>query len=1187
MTRENLINRASALARMWATSSSQNRTPQRVARILAEPAGMDFAVKCLDRVARPEDPVAAARGVERLDPRGVTFLSAVDRALLRTGHVFAPYWPRLVAATAQKRVRRFARGNVAEARDHALTRHIATTLTAGYRPNLSLLGEAVLGERQARSHAEAVLELLRRDDVDYVSLHPSSLVSHLSPWDVLAEAQRVAERLRPILEQAAATTPHKFVTLDIDAYRDLAITVEVFEMLLSEGEFMHLSAGIALPSSLPDSNEALRRLIGFATARVEAGGAPIKVRLLGGATLAMEKVEAELHGWALAPYPDRRDADANHLRLIDAALRPEVSYAVRIGVASDDLFPIAYAHLLAVDRGVEAALDVEMFHGVAPGNAAAVRAEVANPIVVYTPLLAREDFPLAVPYLVRRLEEAAVEHRYLRDHFTPDIDGRERAFLAAAARDAPSAPRRSHIRPLAPGAPAPDSDPALAAVRARVRAAVDAPLPQGVIPAPATAGEVDDVVARSLAQAHDWRNVPAQERAATLREIADELERQRGALLGALAHEVGKCAAEADREVSTAIDLARYYAGQAEQLAVGAEAEGVEFSPDRVVLIATSWRSPIAELCGGVFAALAAGAAAVALPAPQAPQCAHLGAEAIRAGLRASGRSESLVHLAGASEGEAERALVSHRDVDSVILSGEPATAQLFTSWRVGHPRGPRIFADTPGKNSVIITPSADYDAAVADALRSAFSHAGQEGSGVSVLILVGAAARSPQLRQKLADAVESLPVDWPTNMAARVGPLIAPARGEVAQALTSLEEGEEWWVTPQQLDDAGRLWSPGLKAGVLPGSPAHLAASGAPVLGIMVADSLEEAIAWQNAPDSGGYAGGIHSLDPNETEAWADAVEVGSAFINRPSTGAVVQRQPRGGWNESAVGPGAKIGGPNYVAQLGQWEQVASPASAGEIGPRVEEFLDLTASWVPPADHDWLRECARSDADARDHYRTPVDPAGLAYEENVFRYRPGPRMTIRAGAHSSLTGVLRLVAVSLAAGVEAGVSAAPEVFEALPAQLQQAWKRVNSPVPEPPAGTDIEDSVASGPAADAGPGPAPAGVPAGIDLSDVAVGVIAGWRSETIEEFTTRASTWVQSGRVRSLEAGETPAICEAVSTSIAVLDGPPLQSGRRELLGFLREQTVSRPRHRFGHVDTRPTPATPGSERPTPSNA
>ena len=344
------------------------------------------------------------------------------------------------------------------------------------------------------------------------------------------------------------------------------------------------------------------------------------------------------------------------------------------------------------------------------------------------------------------------------------------------------------------------------------------------------------------------------------------------------------------------------------------------------------WNFPVAIPIGGVLAALAAGSAVVVKPAPSVPGCTEVAVAAVRTALAHGGAPADILQVVRADEGDVGRALVAHRDVDTVLLTGSIETARLFSSWRAAHDGGPRVYAETSGKNALVITSAADYDLAVADLVKSAFGHAGQKCSAASLVILVGSAGRSERLRRQLVDAVESVRVGWPTSLDATMGPLIEPPTGKLARALTSLEPGETWLVEPQQLDDTGRLWSPGLKDGVAPGSFLHLTECFGPVLGIMRADTLDEALALQNATPFG-LTGGLHSLDEDEIEQWLDAVEVGNAYVNRHITGAIVQRQPFGGWKDSVVGPGAKAGGPNYVAQLGSW--VPERRAGGARGTR------------------------------------------------------------------------------------------------------------------------------------------------------------------------------------------------------------------------------------------------------------
>src|SRR5699024_10139387 len=188
--------------------------------------------------------------------------------------------------------------------------------------------------------------------------------------------------------------------------------------------------------------------------------------------------------------------------------------------------------------------------------------------------------------------------------------------------------------------------------------------------------------------------------------------------------------------------------------------------------------------------------------------------------------------------------------------SGDNSSARMCTSCRAEHPGGPGVLAETSGKNALIVTPSADYDLAVADAVRSAFGHAGQKCSAASLLILVGSVATSERFRRQLIDAVSSLRVGWPTDLTVTMGPVIEPPQGKLHTALTRLEPGETWLVPPRPLDETGRLWSPGMKEGVWPGSPFHLTEYFGPVLGIMTAESLEPAIEWQNATAYGPTGG-------------------------------------------------------------------------------------------------------------------------------------------------------------------------------------------------------------------------------------------------------------------------------------------------------------------------------------------
>ena len=280
-------------------------------------------------------------------------------------------------------------------------------------------------------------------------------------------------------------------------------------------------------------------------------------------------------------------------------------------------------------------------------------------------------------------------------------------------------------------------------------------------------------------------------------------------------------------------------------------------------------------------------------------------------------------------------------------VDGVLRTAQLFTSWKPSL----RLLAETSGKNALVITSGADIDLAVKDLVQSAFGHAGQKCSAASLAIVERSVYEDPLFCAQLIDAVTSLRVGAGYDLSTQMGPIIRPPEAPLLRALTTLDDGESWLVEPKQLDVNGLRWSPGVKVGVQPGSWSHLSEWFGPVLGVMIAPSFDEALSWQNQTP---YAltAGLHSLDQVECEQWIEKVEGGNLYVNRGTTGAVVHRQPFGGWKRSSVGPTAKAGGANYVNCLRQWPVMSDREAAlsearewwKERGSRARDDVHLNA---------------------------------------------------------------------------------------------------------------------------------------------------------------------------------------------------------------------------------------------------
>ena len=421
-----------------------------------------------------------------------------------------------------------------------------------------------------------------------------------------------------------------------------------------------------------------------------------------------------------------------------------------------------------------------------------------------------------------------------------------------------------------------------------------------------------------------------------------------------------KAAPEADAEISEAIDFARYYARHAVPGDVAA-------TPLGVVVVTPPWNFPYAIPCGGVLAALVAGNAVVLKPAPETAATAHL----LVRQLWAAGVPRDVLQFFPCDDGDVGKALICDARVDAVILTGSIETARMFQSWRPSL----RLFAETSGKNALVITAQADREAAIKDLVKSAFGHAGQKCSAASLAIVEAEVYDSPDFARQLRDCAQSLFVGPATDARAFVTPTVQAPSPNLKRALTQLDEGETWLLEPQQIGDDPCAWSPGIRLGVRGGNWFHQNECFGPVLGVMRAANLDEAITLQNATKFG-LTAGLHTLDHGEIARWSERVEAGNLYVNRGTTGAIVNRQPFGGWKSSSIGPGAKAGGPNYV-----WSFLHIEDAPGQT-------TDCAASYKEAWEH---------------HFARPHDPSELRSESNVFRYRPSRGVILRLQTRDSL----------------------------------------------------------------------------------------------------------------------------------------------------------------------------------------
>ncbi len=1153
-------------------------------RMIQTPEDKATLVELTDQAFRSETPHRAVdQLVHILDVQGIPrFFNPFDRTLLKGFQSFGSYLPGVAVPLVKEKMRQETANVVLPAEQETLSRHLRARRQEGVRMNVNYLGEALLGEGQARQRLNKYLEALQNPDIEVISVKISTLDSQISSLAREHSIGTLCDRVELLFraaakakyERADGRTCGKFVYLDMEEYRDMGLTAEVFMRTLEREGLEQARAGIALQAYLPDSFAVQKAITAWARQRIAAGGAPVTIRIVKGANMEMERVEASLRDWPQAPFKIKRETDANYKRMLLEAFRPENLAAVRIGVASHNLFDVAFGLILAHECGALDEVQFEMLEGMANHQRRAVL-ELNRNLLLYAPACRKEEFLFAIGYLIRRLDENTGPENFLRHAFKLQVDSDdwkqlERGFLGAfeLIETLPESPRRTQDQstPIIErdAGPTwqelqnePDTDFALPAnvewarrltekwIGAHGERAVAIPLICGGETIEPDAGrrvaecrdpsrpgicvgryvvagtaEVEAALRAAEEDRDGWRRRSYAERSDILKSVAQELRRARGELIAAAMANAGKTILEADPEVSEAVDFVEFYRRTAEDLA---RQPGLTARGKGTVVVVSPWNFPLAIPCGGVAAALAAGNNVILKPASDAVWPAFALCECF---WRASVPRTALQFVPCPGSG-AGQVLVTHPSVSAVILTGGTATAEAMLKAKADCP----LIAETGGKNATIVTAMSDRDQAIKHVLHSAFSHSGQKCSATSLLLLEEEVYEDESFRESLCDAIESLPVGSAWDPRTRVNPLIRPPRGDLARGLKELEPGESWAVMPERRDDNPCLYSPGLKWGVQAGSYTHLTEFFGPVLAVMKFRKLTEAIGIVNQTGYG-LTSGLESLDDREQEVWLRGIRAGNLYVNRPTTGAVVLRQPFGGMGKSAFGSGIKAGGPNYTFQFMALESTAAPTATEAI--QDELLADLSqrlASESAPLSDDERRQIVTAmsdyDAQARREFRARHDHFRLLGQDNYRLYVPVAEMRIRVQPEDSATEIVLRIAAARAAGCRITVSTSPGAHSPF-----LAWLDAHTD----PWAAHIE------------------------------------FVEESDEELADAIRT-LHTFRVRYARAERVPMQVRKAAAEVAVYiaDAPVLPHGRWELLWYVEEQSQSINYHRYGNLGRR----------------
>ncbi|WP_367025811.1 proline dehydrogenase family protein [Methylococcus sp. ANG] len=883
---------------------------------------------------------------------GDTRLTGFPKFLLSSAGAVLPAG--LAAGLLRWNVRRLAAGFIIGETPEAALGKLKALWRRGGGFTVDLLGEAAISENEADRYRDRYLrtiDVLAEELPGWpahdaarerffprlnLSIKLSSLYSRIGPSNYEDSLLQVKTRLRPICRKLMRAGGQVFIDMETVSLKEL--TFEAFTSLLEEPEFQEWEhAGIALQAYLKSAEDDVRRLIQWARQR----GRRIHVRLVKGAYWEYERAIAAQKGWPLPVFERKSETDACYERCVELLLTHHAD--VTLAAATHNVRSIAWTLAAAETLGVpRERFEFQALYGMAGPVRQALQV-LGFPVREYVPI--GELLP-GMAYLVRRLLENTSNESFLRKTFAaglaPEVLLADPRAEAGALEAPPPETNAFANEPPLDFSKRENRETFAVAIRA-VRdqmgrhvsivyggkeyqtaerlISLNPAAPSEVV---CTASAIDRNMAdRALAAARtaqaDWGKRPPAERAELLFRAAAIARRRRFELAAWELLEVGKNRVEADADVCEAIDFLEYYGR--EMLRLGApqklgrvpgEENRYWYEPRGVGLVVAPWNFPIAISVGMVSAALVTGNAVLYKPSSLSPMSGRLVYEMFAA----AGIPEGVLNFVPGSGSAVGDYLVEHPSTDFILFTGslQVGLGILEKAGRTGPSQaGPKkVVIETGGKNAIIVDADADLDQAVPGVIQSAFGFQGQKCSACSRVIVLR--ETYDRFCERLAEAVRDLPAGSPEDPKNFVGPVVDAGAQE--RILEYLELGKrEGRVLAQAPVPADGYYVPPTVFADLPADSRILREEiFGPVLAVIRAGNIGEAIATANA-SAYALTGGLYSRSPGNIGKTARAFQAGNLYVNRPITGALVGRQPFGGFKMSGVG--SKAGGPDYLQQF------------------------------------------------------------------------------------------------------------------------------------------------------------------------------------------------------------------------------------------------------------------------------
>jgi RHH-type transcriptional regulator, proline utilization regulon repressor / proline dehydrogenase / delta 1-pyrroline-5-carboxylate dehydrogenase len=820
--------------------------------------------------------------------------------------------------------------------------------------SLDLLGEEVLSEAEASEYATRYLDLLtflspklsgwkgpailHNDDRGSIplldiSFKVSSFYSQLDPLDWEGSIENTKRGVAPVIKMAQEAGAS--ITLDMESYYLKDLSIAIFEAILEDHSGFSF-AGIALQGYL---RETKQDLLGI-TEWVKKNDRRVTIRLVKGAYWDYETVVNRQKGWPVPVFLEKSDTDLNYEELTRMLL--ENTRYVRPAIATHNVRSIS--HAIAVADALHLpkdAFEFQMIYGMAEPVRNAL-GKMGYRVRVYTPL--GELIP-GMAYLIRRLLENTSNESFLTKSFleqqsfeelikAPQPSGNEieggaeaDAFTNEPPLDFSKAHNRENMRealetvrrgfdktyPLLIGGEEVRTD---ASTESRNPARPSEIVGRVAIGDRKYAENAVEVARKAW---NTWSRTPPEERAGYLFRAAEEMRNRRFELAALEVYEVGKTWKDADGDVAEAIDYLEYYGREmirlGKPIVLGdypGEQNEYLYEPKGVGVVIAPWNFPLAIPTGMVSAGIVTGNCVIFKPSGLSPICGWLLVEVFRQ----AGLPSGVLQFVPGPGDEVGEYLVSHPGIDFIAFTGSKdvglGIVKHAGETAPGQKNVKSVIAEMGGKNAVIVDETADLDEAVKGVLESVLGFQGQKCSACSRVIVVGDAFH--EFSGRLRDAMESIRIGPPEDPQNYMGPLVDEAALRKVRRYIEIGEKEGKPLFVRMVDYEGYFLGPVIIGDASPDSVIAQEEIFGPVLLILRAEDIDQAIKIANKTQ---YAltGGIFSRSPGNIEKARNEFKVGNLYINRKITGALVGRQPFGGFGMSGVG--SKAGGPDYLLRF------------------------------------------------------------------------------------------------------------------------------------------------------------------------------------------------------------------------------------------------------------------------------